>query len=128
MDSFNPVNILQVIGGVAGAPGSYHRNIQQGQGTLPATQGAIEDTAGVTFFHPISYIATGGLRALGAAAYRGFKRANANTHQVNTPFSQRFEHTQATVQLQQFGLSRMTGMRGVGSEAALLYGRFQGNQ
>ena len=123
-DSFGWMEGLQAVGSVVTLPGNYQRNRQAGQGAVPAGLDAAGDAAAVAFLNPLTYGVQSITRGLAHAAYRGFRNNSRNIQSVNTPFSQGFHHSQTTSQLQSFALSRMGAMRGMGSEAAMMYGQF----
>lgn len=123
-DSFGWMEGLQAVGSVVSLPGNYQRNRQSGQGAVPALADAAGDAAALSFLNPITYGVGSISKGLAHAAYRGFRNSSRTIQSVNTPFSQGFHHSQTTSQLQSFALSRMGAMRGMGSEAAMMYGSF----
>lgn len=123
-DGFGWMEGMQAVGSAVTLPGNYQRNRQSGQGAVPAAADAAGDAAALTFLNPVTYGVASISKGLAHAAYRGFKGASRTIQAVNTPFSQGFRHSQTTSQLQSFALSRMGAMRGMGSEAALMYGSF----
>lgn len=124
VDAFSFMDGLQVVGSVVTLPGNYERNRKSGQGVVPAAADAAGDAAAVAFLNPITYGVASITKGLAHAAYRGFKSSSRTIQSINTPFSQGFRHSQTTAQLQSFALSRMGAMRGMGSEAAMMYGSY----
>ena len=113
---------LMGITSAAAMPGNYAKSRREGAGVVGAAASTTLDAAGLTFLNPLTAVAVGITAAVHPVSLAN--RANQNVRQTATPFSQRFEHTQATAHAQQYGLQSMGAMRGVGSEASLMYGRF----
>lgn len=117
--------LIQSLVSAASLPGNIQQNLRNGHSMPAAVADAAYDGAAGVLLHPTTFIAQASTRALARAVYRGFAQTNQRLHQINTPFSQQFHHTQRTASLQSYGLSRIAGMRGVGDEAARMYGAFQ---
>ncbi len=124
VDAFGPMEGLQAVLSAVSLPGNYQRNRQAGQGAVPAAADATVDAAALSFLSPITYGVSSISRGLAHAAYRGFRNSSQVIQTVNTPFSQGFQHTRTTSQLQSYALGRMGAMRGMGNEASMMYGSF----
>ena len=123
MFSVADVGLQGVISAVT-LPGNFHRNVERGQAPVLAAADALWDGATITVLNPATYAVATMTRGLGQAAYRGFRNSTVNARQARTPFSHTFQHTETTARLQAYGLERMGAMRGMGNEAANLYGRY----
>ena len=123
-DSFGLMEGLQVVGSVVSLPGNYQNNRKRGMDSVTAGADAVADAAAVAFLNPITYGVGSITKSLASVVYKGFQRSNINIRAVNTPFSQRFEHTRTTSNLQSFALRRMGAMSGMGNEASQMYGNF----